>query len=765
MGSMTFPDKATVLEFLKENPSKTTKQDIAKGLRVKGKERATLREILRELEAEGQLERTGKRAWSTPDNPPSTGIVEFTKLDKDGDLIGQAVGDKGLFGPNIIYAGQAGKPRGKVKAPAVGDRALCKISEQNGEWRAKAITLIEKRLSEAVVGLYETTHRGGKVTPSNRKERREFAVQEADRNGAEDGSLVIVTPKPQGRRQYGPTFGIVKQVIGHITDAKSASLLAIHAHDIPVEFPDEVLEQARTAQPAETPREDLTKTPLITIDPHDARDHDDAVFAEELDDGWRVIVAIADVAAYVTEGSALDKEAYKRGNSTYFPDRVVPMLPFELSADECSLREHEDRRCLAVEMVFDKSGNKRSHRFIRGLMNSHAKLSYEEAQAAIDGKPGGRAGELLDSVLKPLWGAYAAMCKARDKRAPLDLDLPERRIHFNEDGEIDGIRVKERLDAHRLIEEMMIAANVCAAESLERAKSPVIYRVHDVPSDAKVAAFSEFLKTIDMKWHVGERPQTHKFNKLLADIDGGDYDQMVTQMVLRTQAQAVYSEENLGHFGLNLVRYSHFTSPIRRYADLIVHRALISGLDIGPDGLSPQSAVRLEEIAGHISTTERRSMAAEREATDRYLAIFLSDRVGAEFTGRISGVTGAGLFIQLAETGADGFVPISSISNDYWVQDEAAMQIYARGSGKTYGLGQIVQVKLKEVSPLQGGLVLEILSEPLPAPKGRQEAREAQRSAGGRDGPRRGPRGHRRGGKPGFKKNTLPKHKRSSRKK
>ncbi|WP_291076738.1 ribonuclease R [Hyphomonas sp.] len=761
---MSFPDKQTVLDFIRDNPTATTKQDIARGLHVKGRERAVLREILKELEADGTLERTGKRAWAQADRPPPTGVVQFTHTDDNGDLIGKAVGDNGPFGPDIVYTGLSGKPKGKATEPGEGDRALCKIKQVDGEWQARALTVLEKRLTNSLVGLYSQGPRGGKVTPANRKERREFLIQEADRNGAEDGDLVVTTPKPQGRRQYGPNLGIIREVIGHISDPRSASLLAIHAHGIPVDFPEAALEQARNPKPAPAEREDLTQIPLITIDPHDARDHDDAVFAEQLDDGWRVIVAIADVAAFVTPDSPLDREALKRGNSTYFPDRVVPMLPFELSADACSLREGELRRCMAVEMIFDKAGTKRSHRFIRGMMKSAAKLSYEEAQAAIDGKPGGKAEEMLEPVLNPLWGAYAALAEARDRRSPLDLDLPERRILFTEDGEIDGIITKERLEAHRLIEEFMIQANVAAAESLEKQNSPLIYRVHDTPTDAKIAAFAEFLQTIDMKWNIGQRPQTEHFNRLLGDIDGSDYDQMVTQMVLRTQAQAIYSEENLGHFGLNLVRYAHFTSPIRRYADLIVHRALIASLGLGPDGLSKDMAARLEEMAQHISDTERRSMAAEREATDRYLAIFLADRVGSEFEGRITGVTGAGLFIALAGSGADGFVPISSISDDYWVLDEAAMQIYARGSGKTFGLGQIVRVKLKEVTPLQGGLLLEMLSEPMPAPKGRREARQ-RADAGHRSRRRPGPGKPtgKRAGKPKFNKKTLPKHKRKRR--
>lgn len=763
---MSFPDRQTVLDFLRENPGATSKADIARGLKVKGRERAILRDVLKELEEEGKLERTGKRSFAQADRPPPSSLVEFTRLTKDGDLLGQCVGDSGLFGPELVYGGPSGKSRSR--APAKGDRAVCKIAQrENGEWRAYVITLLEKRLSDRIVGLYEHAPRGGRVIPASRKERRELLIQEADRKGARDGDLVVAEPKPQGRRQYGPPLGVVKEVIGHITDARSASLIAIYAHDIPVDFPEAALKEAREKEPADVPRTDLRNTPLITIDPHDARDHDDAVWAEEMEDGgWKVIVAIADVAAYVTEGSALDREAEKRGNSTYFPDRVVPMLPFELSADACSLREGEDRPCLAVEMIFSKDGHKKRHRFLRATMRSAAKLSYEEAQTAIDGNPSGKAAELLETVLKPLWGAYAAVSKARDLRSPLDLDMPERRIMFTPEGEIDGITTKVRLDAHRLIEEFMIQANVAAAETLEQKNSPVMYRVHDTPSDAKVAAFAEFLQTLDMKWNIGERPQTHKFNRLLAEIRGGDYEGMISQMVLRTQAQAIYSEENLGHFGLNLPKYAHFTSPIRRYADLVVHRALIRAHDFGPDGLSERAAVRLEEIAEHISMTERRSMAAERDATDRYLAIFLADRVGAEFDGRITGVTPAGLFVSLAGSGADGFVPISSLSEDYWIHDEAAVAVYARGSGKTFSIGQIVRVRLLEVTPLQGGLLLEMISDPLPAPAGRKAARQAitrergaprGRSGGGGGAGRSSGGGPPRRGKPKFDKRTLPK--------
>lgn len=373
---------------------------------------------------------------------------------------------------------------------------------------------------------------------------------------------------------------------------------------------------------------------------------------------------------------------------------------------------------MAVEILFDKAGTKRSHTFLRAVMRSAGALSYEEAQHAIDGNPSERAAGLLDSVLKPLWAAYAALSKAREKRGPLELDLPERKVEIATDGTVAGIRTKERFDAHKLIEELMIQANVCAAEELEKRKTPLLYRVHDAPSDAKIAALSDFLKTLDIKWPLGERTQTYRFNRLLGDFEDSDNAEAISEIVLRTQSQAIYSAENIGHFGLNLKKYAHFTSPIRRYSDLIVHRALISALNFGPDGLTEKQAVQLDETAEHLVRTERRSMAAEREATDRYLAHFLADRVGAEFEGRITGVTASGLFIRLEETGADGFCPASRISQEYWAYNEAAQALIGDASGQRYELGQPVTVRLNEVTPLEGGLLLEILSDPRPRKPG-----------------------------------------------
>ena len=498
---MDHPDRQTVIDFIKANPTASSKQEIAKGLGVKGRERQTLRQVLKELETDGTLTRTGRRQWAVKETLPATGVIEFQRINTDGELIARAVGKQGAFGPELIYTGYSGRRSGK--APGVGDRGLAKTAARDGIWTASLMKLFEARDTEALVtGVFERTARGGRIKPSSRKEKREFLVVEADTNSAETGDLVRARPLPQ--KSYGLSRARIVDIIGNQEDPRAAALLAIAAHDIPTDFPVSVLEQASQIKPAKIKREDLSSVPLVTIDPADAGDHDDAIYAEPLKDGWRVIVAIADVAAYVQSASLLDKEAKKRGNSTYFPDRVIPMLPFELSAGECSLKEGVDRYCLAVEMEFDKSGSKRKHRFIRGIMRSAGGISYAQAQTAIDGSPCEKTKPLLEPVLKPLWGAYEALKTAREKRGPLELELPERQVAIDDDGNVAGVFVKDRYDAHKLVEEMMIQANVAAAEELEKRGSKLLYRIHDAPSDAKIAALADFLKTLDIKWPLGE---------------------------------------------------------------------------------------------------------------------------------------------------------------------------------------------------------------------------------------------------------------------
>jgi len=711
------PTREIVLDYLEKNPSHGAKRDIARGLNVATEHRPELRRILNELEEQGALVRTAKRAFQPAEMPPPTGIVKFERIDKDGELVGRATSRDGPYGPDILYQGAAGSKSGGSKtreiAVGVGERALSRITKgADGIWRARVIKKIDAAPETSLIGVYRANRFGGVVEPTSRKEKNDYIIEKADGRNAADGDLVRINARPA--RGYGPRRANVVEVIGRADDPRAASIIAMHTHGVPDEFPEAVVQEANKAKAAPAPREDLTRTPLITIDPEDARDHDDAVFAEPDGKGWRVIVAIADVSAYVHGGTLLDKEAYRRGNSTYFPDRVSPMLPEHLSADLCSLKEKELRETFAVEMFFDAGGHKRNHRFLRGKMRSAAKLSYRQAQDAIDGKPDAKTQPILENVLKPLWEAYRTVSKARDSRAPLDLDLPERRVRIGEDGKISSISLRERFDAHRLIEEFMIQANVCAAETLEAKRSPLVYRVHEEPSDEKISALGNFLPTLGLKWTKGEKVTGARFNRLLAEVRDSENEHLVNEMVLRTQAQARYSSENLGHFGLNLQRYAHFTSPIRRYSDLIVHRALIRALNLGPDGATDQDMVRLEEQAEHVTMTERRSMAAEREATDRYLAIFMADRVGAVFDGRIAGVTRAGLFVRLNENGADGFIPAARLSEEYWIHDEAHAALVAQRSGMRYEMGMLVQVKLMEATPLTGGLLFSMQSPPRP---------------------------------------------------
>jgi ribonuclease R len=703
------PTREQVLAYLDQNPGQGSKRDIARGLDVASEHRAELRRILQELEAEGALVRTAKRAYGAVEQPPPTGVVRFERIDADGDLIGRSIGRDGAFGPDLVYAGASGRAR--MPAPGVGDKALCSIAKgADSIWRARMIKPIDAAPETSLVGVFRANRHGGIVEPASRKEKTDYIIEKADARNAADGDLVRFLYK--SGRGDGPRRGSIIEVIGRADDPLAASLIALHTHGVPDEFPEAVVAEAREVRPAKVTREDLTRIPLITIDPEDARDHDDAVFAEPSGKGWRVIVAIADVAAFVRRDTRLDREAYRRGNSTYFPDRVAPMLPEHLSADLCSLREGELRETLAVEMIFGADGRKVSHRFIRGRMRSAAKLSYREAQDAIDGKPNDRTRPLLEPVLQPLWAAWRCADLGRQARDPLELDLPERRVRIGQDGKITSITFRDRFDAHKLIEEFMIQANVCAAETLEKARITPVYRIHDEPSEEKIAALATFLSTVGLKFAKGEKVTGARFNRLLGQARESENEQLIHELVLRSQAQARYAPGNVGHFGLNLPRYAHFTSPIRRYADLVVHRALIRALDLGPEGATDEELSRLEETAEHITMTERRSMAAERDALDRYMAIYMTEHVGAHFAGRIAGVTRAGLFIRLSDTGADGFSPAARLGEEYWVYDEQHGALVGQRTGRRYELGMEVEVKLLEATPLTGGLLFGMLTAP-----------------------------------------------------
>lgn len=741
------PTPQDILDFLAANPDQSGKREIARAFGLKGADRAWLKDLLREMADSGQLEKRGRRVVQ-PGGLPHVVELDIFSRDHDGLLLARPSEwpDDGGAPPLVQVRTKPGKP-----APGIGNRVLARIfPAKGGKGPAYTAQVLKKidRTRNTVLGVLRKVGDEFRLEPVTRGEPELFIATDA-LGDAKAGDLVEAEPDRSSRR-YGPPRGRVSAVIGSMASEKAISMIAIHAHGIPHVFPDTVISQAEATKPATlSGREDWRKVPLITIDPADAKDHDDAVYAtldtdEKNPGGFIVDVAIADVAAYVTSGSAMDREALKRGNSVYFPDRVVPMLPERISNDLCSLREKEDRPALAVRMVFDANGKKLRHSFHRIMMRSAARLAYVQAQGAIDGSPDDKTGPLLEPVLKPLWDAYAALKKGRAKRQPLELDLPERKILLKEDGTVDKVVVPERLDAHKLIEEFMIQANVAAAETLEARHKPLVYRVHDAPSLAKQEALRDFLRTVGISLARGAQLKPAQFNNILSQVRGTDQEELVNEVVLRSQSQAVYSPENLGHFGLNLRRYAHFTSPIRRYADLLVHRALIGALGLGPEGLTKDEEARLEETSALISTSERRAMAAERETVDRLVARHLADRIGADFAARISGVTKSGLFVQLPHFGADGFIPVSSLGDDYYVYEEAAHALVGQRSGKGYRLADRVEVRLKEVAPLAGSMLFEMLTEPGPMPQGTRSFHKSKRRIGGRSGRASGGRGRRR---------------------
>jgi len=712
--------REAVIEAIRLGRGEFGKREIAHALRLRGENKIALKFALREMLNEGLIRKEGRSGFALTEALPSVMVVVIHDRDTDGELLARP--EKLRGDPPVIRLapGEGAGGRG-TSAIGVGDRALVRISpDEEGGYEARLI----RKLGEADNKILCVLSKGNgapRLKPVDRRSRHELVPAKGEAAKAKDGDLVIC--RVGRERHHGLKTGIIEEVIGDVNSPGAGSLIALHSHGIETGFKDEELAVVAKLKPATMgDRTDLRDTPLITIDPEDARDHDDAVWAAPDDDpknegGWMVLVAIADVSAYVNSNSALDQGALRRGNSTYLPDRVVPMLPERLSNDLCSLREKEERPCLAVRMVFDKEGNKRGHTFIRGWMRSAAKLAYGEAQDAIDGRSSPKAEPLLESVLKPLWGAYRALSAARKRRGALEIDAPERRVRVGEDGKVKTIETRERFDAHKLIEECMIQANVCAAETLEQKGRPLIYRAHEPPSLEKLDALGDFLQTIDMKWSRGEAPRPDRFNRLLEQAKGGEHYETVNQVVLRSQSQAVYSTNNPGHYGLNLHKYAHFTSPIRRYADLTVHRALIRACKLGNDGQTDAEASQLEAIAEDITALERRAMAAERDATDRYIALYLSERVGSEFEGRITGVTRFGLFVRLHETGADGLVPISGLGDERFHHDEALHALIGQYSRDMYRLGRSVTVRLDEATPITGGLLFDMLTSPEKGPR------------------------------------------------
>lgn len=705
------PTKKQIQDWIKDNPKKSSKREIAKAFGIKGSMRVELKKVLKELTLSGEIDKN-KKSFKNPNQLSGVCILQMMASTSDGDLFARPVDWKGDEPePIVLMVFRASDP-----ALAYGDRVLSKVSvvhDEQYQYEGRIIRVL-KKTPKNTLGIYKETSEGGRILPIE-KSGREWSVKLSDALDAKDGELVEAE-QIKGKRASGLYAARVINIVGDPSGPKAVSLIAIHQHGIPHQFPEDVLNESENSNfSVDAKREDLTKIPFVTIDPSDARDHDDAVYSHPDKDpsnvGGHVLwVAIADVAHFVKPGSALDEEARKRGNSTYFADRVVPMLPDRLSGDLCSIHEGIERPCLAVCITIDKSGKKLKQTFHRANIKSVASLNYEEVQKSVEGTVNEKVKPHFENVIKPLYECYFCLKKSKDFRQPLDLDLPERKVELFKNGRVKAVVLKERFDSHRLIEEFMILANVAAAEELSKARSEFLYRVHEEPTPEKLNALREVAQSAGFNLAKGQVLQTSHLNDLLTKSKQSDLSELISMTTLRSMSQAYYSRENFGHFGLALKKYAHFTSPIRRYSDLITHRALISSLGLGCDGLKEMDSEKLEGTAKHISDTERRSMVAERDTTDRYLASYLSEKVGNEFEGKISGVAKFGFFVRLNESGAEGIVPVRTLGTDFYYYDDRTNTLRGSETGLIIGLGQRATVRLKEVDPIAGGIAFDALN-------------------------------------------------------
>jgi ribonuclease R len=735
------PSRKQILDFIASSDQPAGKREIARAFGLRGNDKIALKKLLNDMGDEGLIETSRGRAFHQVGGIPKVTVLKVVEADEDGNIWAKPEHWEADTPPPRLRVIE----RERRGALGIGDRVLARTEERGKGHVAHPLKKLAKT-QELVLGVLRKEGTRFWLTPVEKKERRELAV--SDVKDGEAGDLVLCEVSGRGPRVTAK----VDAVLGDPFAPKSFSLIAIHKYELPHEFSDAVIDEAkRVAKQPLGEREDLTHLPIVAIDPADARDHDDAIWAEaDGEGGWNAIVAIADVSFYVRADSALDKAARARGNSVYFPDRVVPMLPEELSADICSLKEGQVRAAMACHLKVAKDGTVKSFRFSRAKICVAANIAYEDAQSAIDAANEDRvevsspvcfmpevegpvSNELVEKALKPLWGCWRALLAARENRQPLELDLPERQVVLDEKGRITSVATRERLDAHRLVEDYMIAANVAAARALEAKKAPVMYRIHEPPGREKLEALKDYLDTFDIPFTLGQVIKPETFNRIISQVGESDFKPEIMEQLLRTQMQARYGPERLGHFGLALATYAHFTSPIRRYADLLVHRALVSAYKLGDGGLPPADAAKFDDIGEHISRLERRAMEAERETVDRYVAAYLADQVGQVVACRITGVQPFGFFATVVEFGGDGIVPVSTIGREYFRYDEKAQQLIGEETGTIYRLGQKLKLKIVESNPVTGGLRFAVPDEDgedRPAIERRDRVRRPQQRRG-----------------------------------
>ena len=695
------PSRDKILAFIQDSEKPVGRREIARAFNIKGADRAWLRHELKKLKEDGLIGGDRRRA-AKPGQVPPVAVIEVSHIDSDGELMCKPAQPNEGTEPPKIYLSAA---RTNKTAPGIGDRLLARLKRVGGgTYEARPIKFLEKAPTE-IIGLFRARGNGAILQPIDRRFKNDFTIAKEHCGTAEDGNYVVA----KTLFGFGHNAKII-ETLGARDDPRITSLLVLRAKGVPMVFHSEAVALANSKKvPSLGKRVDFRDKPLVTIDGADARDFDDAVWAEPDSDptnegGWHLLVAIADVAYYIREGDILDQTARLRGNSVYCPDRVVPMLPEALSNGVCSLNPDEPRACIISEMWISNQGSLLRSEFKRGLMQSAARLTYEQVQQAYDGSPDEITTPLMEAVIKPLYGAFQALDIARQKRGTLDLDIPERQIHFDKDGSINAITLRERLNSHRLIEEFMIAANVSAAKTLEAKRLPVMYRNHEPPALEKLEALGQALNGLGIKLAKGTKISPKVFASVLRQAEHKDKEALVSEIILRSQSQAVYGPAKLGHFGLALSSYCHFTSPIRRYADLLVHRALISALELGTDGLGCDLESTFEKIGEEISAAERRAMTVEREVRDRLIVTYIADRVGAIFEGQITGVTRYGLFIRLNGTGAEGLLPIRMLPEDWYNIDKTGFSMIGERTSLQFRLGEIITVELTQAEQITGSL-------------------------------------------------------------
>ena len=706
------PSREYLLELLAAHRRPLGRREIAEALGLEDPEHhEALRRRLRAMERDGQLIRNRRRGYLLVDHTELVRGRVMGRPDGSGSLLPDGTGDRVVLSPR------------QMRWLLHGDRAIVRISDRddNGVPQGELVEILD-RANWQITGRFFEEYGVGFLVPENKRLQQDVLLAPDGRGGAEDGELAVaeILAQPNERRQ---PIGRITQVLGRSIDVGEEDTVAARIYGIPMDWPEEV-EAEVAAFGDEVPeadkqgRTDLRRLPLVTIDGADAKDFDDALYCEPTAKGWRLVVAIADVSHYVRPGTALDQEARQRGNSVYFPRSVVPMLPEALSNGLCSLNPHVDRLCMVCDMLLQGDGKVLRSRFYRAVMRSAARLTYDQAAAAVvDGDPEARAeiGEEVVGHLQTLHRLYKTLRQAREHRGAIDFDTTETEMRFDDEGRVVAVEPTERNDFHKVVEECMISTNVCTAKFLLKNKVPSLYRVHERPGEQKLEQLKAFLAQAGLELGGGDEPTGKDYARVMEQAKDRPDRHLIETVLLRSMQAAEYRPDNAGHFGLALDAYTHFTSPIRRYPDLVIHRGIGHVID-GHRGRSfSMSHDDLVTLGEHCSMTERRGDEATRDAEMTLKCEYLSDRIGEELTGVIAAVTSFGLFISLEGVYVDGLTHITNLESDFFHYDSVGHRLVGDRTGKEYRLSDRVRVRIARVDKDERKIDLEVIAHPVDA--------------------------------------------------